>query len=399
MLDKDTAYNPANRMVWEEISLKNLADNLGLFHCFLKSIPDMKKPKVMAVVKANAYGHGAEQISKKALACGASCLGVALVQEGIKLRKAGIKEDIFVLGQPCMEMIDQAIASGLILSVTSHKTGKAVSEKAGRLGRTAQIHIKVDTGMNRIGIGWESAVKEIRSIADLENVNIGGVFTHFSSASEKDPAYTQMQLARFEKIIQEVKRCLPGIKTFHSANSSAFLRFKNTHFNMVRIGILLYGLNPFGEDFESLLSEDAALVIKKLKPVLTLKAKISFLKKVPKGTCISYCASFKTKRASMIATIPIGYADGYPRLLSNKAVAIFKDHYVPLVGNITMDQCMVDLTDAVKDRAVSENEYMMLIGRANDKEVSANDLAKLIGTINYEIVCNIKERIPKIYIE
>jgi alanine racemase len=398
MFDKDTGYDPASRMVWEEISLTNLAFNLDLFYSFLKSGPNQKKPKVMAVVKANAYGHGAEQVSKKALDCGVSCLGVALIQEGIKLRKSGISQDILVLGQPCMEMIEKAIQNDLTISVTSYETAKAVSEKASGLQRKARIHVKVDTGMNRIGIGFEDAVKEIIKIEGLKNIRVDGVFTHFSSASERDPAYTKMQFERFEKIVMQTKQLLPQIGTFHAANSSAFLRFKNTHLDMVRIGILMYGLNPFGDGFESFLDEDAVLVLKKIRPVLALKSKISFIKKVPKDTCISYCASFKTKRESIIATIPIGYADGYARLLSNKAMAIFKGRYVPVVGNITMDQCMLDLSDALDDIHSLKDEPVILIGRDKDKEVSASDLAKLIGTINYEIVCNIKERIPKTYI-
>lgn len=384
-------------MVWEEISLKDLAFNLKLFKDFLASAPTSKKPKIMAVVKANAYGHGAEAISKKVLECGACCLGVAVIQEGIRLRKAGIDSPVLVLGQPCMEMVSLALAYELALSVTSYETARRISELALAEKKTAHVHIKIDTGMNRIGIPWELALQQIALIRKLRNLAIDGVFTHFSSASEKDPQYSLMQQERFQRIVQEAKSVLSERVLFHAANSAAFLRFPETHFDMVRLGILMYGLNPFSSGFKDFLGADACGVLERAKPILSLKARLSFVKKVPEGACISYCAAFQTKRESLIGTLPVGYADGYSRLLSNKASAIFRGQYVPLVGMITMDQSMVDLTEAAQDIDSCGEESLTLIGRDGDKQVSAGDLADLMGTIHYEVLCNIKERIPKIY--
>ncbi|GAG87044.1 unnamed protein product, partial [marine sediment metagenome] len=309
--------------------------------------------KIMAVVKADAYGHGAIEISKQAIGSGVHGLGVSLVEEGAKLRRANISAPVYVLGEPPPVAIEDAVKYNLVLSINSYKTAKIISERCSYLGKNAVVHINVDTGMNRIGINFKDAVTEIVKINSMTGLKVEGVFTHFSCAHLEDSSYTKAQWNKFRKIIQELKNSKVDIKTFHCANSAAFLRYKETHLDMVRAGISIYGLSPFGGNGCRWLSSETTSILSNFEPVLSLKAKISFVKKIPAGQCISYGCTFKTKRESIIATLPVGYADGYSRLLSNKSRVIIGGQFVPVVGNVTMDQIMADVTDITRDGSIS----------------------------------------------
>jgi len=381
------------RFVWAEINLKNLGHNLSI----IKSYVNSSQTKIMAIVKADAYGHGAVEVSRQAVKSGVYGLGVSLVEEGIKLRKAGINVPIYILGEPSLSVLEDAVKYNLILSVNSYKTADIISKKCSYLGKKAVVHINVDTGMNRIGISFKNAISEIIKISSLPGLKIEGVFTHFSCAYRKDDSYTKLQWNKFRETIQELKNNKVRIGLFHCANSAAFLRYKKMHMDMVRIGILMYGLNPFDGNSSKWLSKETADVLSNFKSVLSLKAKISFIKRIPAGQYISYGCTFRTKRESVIATIPVGYADGYSRLLSNKSKVLINGKFAPVVGNVTMDQIMIDATDVTNGSSISTGDEIVLIGDSEGKRISAEDLADLAGTINYEIVCMLKSRIPRIY--
>jgi alanine racemase len=253
--------------------------------------------------------------------------------------------------------------------------------------------------MNRIGINFNDAADQISKIAALPNLKLESISTHYSCASSRESSYTELQWARFNEIIRQVKNSRIAVKYFHCANSAAFFRYRNMHLDMVRTGISIYGLNPFDGDYNDWLGPETGNVISSLKPVFSLKARISFIKSVPRGEAISYCGTFKTKRDSIIATVPVGYADGYSRLLSNKAMVLINGMSAPVVGNITMDQFMIDITDVARDNNISVGDEVILMGDSKGQRITAEDIAQLMGTINYEVVCMFKNRIPRIYIK
>ncbi|MBC7333157.1 MAG: alanine racemase [Actinobacteria bacterium] len=379
---------------WVEIDLRNLSHNLHLVRSHLSS----PNTYIMAVVKANAYGHGAVEVSRKAIESGAHCLGVAMVSEGVKLRKAGINAPIYILGEVPSDLLIDALENNLILSVNSYESACEISSKSLNMGRKAIVHINVDTGMNRIGINFKEAVSQIARISSLPGVKVEGLFTHFSCASSRSYSYTFLQWNRFKEIIDQVRKMGLNISLFHCANSAAFLRYKEMHLDMVRIGVAMYGLNPFDNEGGNWLEPDVRKVVSDLKPVLSLKARVSFIKRIEKGEQISYCGTFKTKRKSIIATLPIGYADGYPRILSNRSKVLIGGGFAPVVGNITMDQLMIDVTDVPYSKDVKVGSEAILIGSLDGLKITSEELARLAGTINYEIVCMLKERLPRVYI-
>ncbi len=401
MQSSNQIYSPENRFAWVEINLENLAQNFKIIQKRINSLKDPKQtrgPKIMAVVKANAYGHGLIEISEKAVRSGASWLGVALVQEALRLRNGGIKIPILCLGSHAPEKVKDAVKNGITLSVTSLESAKLISDLSHEINMEAKIHVKIDTGMNRIGINYQNAIQNIMLIAKMPNIKVDGVFTHFACASKKDDSYTIKQWKRFGKIIDELKTICPAIKTYHCANSAAFARYPYMHLDIVRIGIAIYGVNPFNNDYTEFCDKETVDFIDSLKPILSLKAKISFIKKVPSGEFISYCGAYETKKDSIIATIPVGYADGYSWNFSNKSSVIFNNCLAPIVGNVTMDQAMIDLTDCTGARDAKIGDEVILIGNSKDKTLTASILADLIGTINYEILCMIGDRIPRLYI-
>jgi len=402
MQNSSQIYSPENRFAWVEINLENLARNFEIIKKYISSLRSSKQtsgPKIMAVVKANAYGHGLIEISEKAVESGASWLGVALVQEGLRLRNSGmIKVPILCLGSHAPEKIKDAVKNDITLSVTSFESAKLISDLCREANMEAKVHIKIDTGMNRIGINHESAVQNIVLIGKMSNIKIDGVFTHFACASKKDDSYTIKQWEKFRKVMAELKTICPDIRTYHCANSAAFARYPYMHLDIVRLGIVIYGVNPFNNDYSEFCDEETINFVESLQPILSLKAKISFIKKVPEGEFISYCGAYETKRNSIIATIPVGYADGYSWNFSNKASVIFNNCLAPIVGNVTMDQTMVDLTDCSNAQNAKTGDEVILIGKGDDKALTASILADLVGTINYEILCMIGDRIPRLYI-
>lgn len=369
---------------WAEVNLDNIAHNVKE----IRKITD-KKAEIMGVVKADAYGHGVKEVARTLLENGVTRLAVSMLDEAIQLRQEGIDVPILTLSYTDPRRAEEIILNDVTQTVFSHDVAEALSDAAVRLNRNVKIHIKIDTGMTRVGFmpGY-SAVKNVVQISKLPKIIIEGLFTHFASADETDKSYTYVQFERFMSIVSELNRVGIYIPVKHVCNSAGLIDLPEMHLSMVRPGIALYGLYP---------SDEVDKTKVDLKPAMTLKANVILVKDVEKDTCISYGRIFKTSHNSKIATIPIGYADGYTRLLTNKGRVLVNGQFAPIVGKICMDQCMIDITGI--DGHVNVGDEVVLFGRQNDSEIKVEDLAKSIGTINYEVVCIIGKRIPRVYLK
>lgn len=371
------------RPVWAEINLDNLAFNM-------RQIRNKAKSKdIIAVVKADAYGHGALDIAPVLLENGATSLAVAVVSEGVELRRGGIECPIMVLGFTPPSLMDDLVKYDIQQTVFSYSYAKELSAIAEKNHKKARIHIAVDTGMGRIGfMPNKESVEEVLKISTLTNIEIQGIFSHFSTADEKDKEYTDYQLAKFNEFYDALSNVGVRIKIRHIANSAAIIELPKTHFEAVRPGIILYGYYP---------SEEVDKSNIQLKPVMELKTNIAHIKKIPSGYYISYGRKFKSTRETVVATLPVGYADGYTRLLFNKAKVIINGQFAPVVGRICMDQCMVDVTNIKGEIKVGDE--VILIGEKGGISINADHIAEMLGTINYEVVCMISKRVPRVYIK
>lgn len=373
--------NRISRPAWAEIDLSAIAHNLNE----LRRVTG-NGAKIMAVVKANAYGHGAIEVTRTVLANGADFLAVALLNEALELRQAGINAPILILGYTPYEQLIEAVKENITLPIYNIEGAKAVSDAATALGKKAKIHIKIDTGMGRLGFLTDiNAAGEIMKIAAFPGVELEGMFTHFAVSDIKDKEYTNKQFEKFSEIDRQLRKLGLNIPLKHTANSAAIIDLPDFHADMVRAGVSLYGLYPSNEVFKEKVN---------LIPAMTFKARVANVKTVPAGTSISYGRTYITEKETKVATIPVGYADGYTRLLSNRAHVLVKGIRVPVIGRVCMDQFMVDVSN-VPDVAIGDE--VVLIGRQGDQEVTVDELAELIGTINYEIVCMVSGRVPRIY--
>ncbi len=369
---------------WAEISLDNIAHNIRE----IRRITG-KSAEIMGVVKADAYGHGVMEVAKTLLENGASRFAVSMLDEAIQLRRAGIEVPILILGYTDPRRANEIIQNDVTQSVFSHDLAQALSDEAVRQGKKVKIHIKIDTGMSRIGfLPGYNAVKNVVEISRLPNIIIEGLFTHFATADEKNREYTNTQFERFMSICCELQRIGIHIPVKHCANSAAIIEYPEMHLDMVRPGIILYGMYP---------SDDVNKAKIDLKPAMTLKANVIMVKEVEKNTSISYGRIFTTGRTSKIATIPIGYADGFNRMLSNKGKVLINGEFAPVVGRVCMDQCMVDITDI--GSSVEVGDEVVLIGAQGQNNITAEDVAQTIGMINYELVCIVGKRIPRAFVK
>ncbi|MBI5416853.1 alanine racemase [Candidatus Poribacteria bacterium] len=368
-----------NFNAWAEIEIDNIAHNIQKLRQRVGS--DIK---IIAVIKANAYGHGACEIANALLENGADFLGVATHYEGRALRKSGITKKIFITNAILPEEAKKIIRYELTPFVYTKELIIALNNEGEKLNKLIPVHIKVDTGMGRLGVAPENFLDFLAEFKNLKNLKIEGILTHFARA-DKDEEYTRFQLKRFSDILQKLKDDKINIDFIHSANSAALLKYTYTHFNMVRPGISLYGLYPSAE-FHDIID---------LKPVMRVKSKVAYIKSVPIGTSISYGQTFVTSRPSVIAIVPVGYADGYPRLLSNNGEVLINGKRAKVVGNVCMDSFMVDVTDF---QSVKLGDIVTLLGPDGDREISAEEWAEKTGTINYEIVSRIGHRLPRVYI-
>lgn len=368
------------RPVWAEIDLDKIAFNM-------RNIKKLVKDKdVIAVIKADAYGHGAVEIAEVLLENGASRFAVAIITEAIELRDSGIETPIMILGYTPIEFAEDLIKYDIEQTVYDLEYAKKLSEIALKMGKKAKIHIALDTGMGRIGfMPNDNSLNEVLKIASLNGIEIVGIFTHFSTSDEKDKEYTNYQFSKIQNFIKRLSDNGVNIPIKHVSNSGAIIDLPETYLDAVRAGIILYGYYPSNEVNKERLA---------LKPALTLKTKVGHIKKLEKGMYVSYGRTFKTERDSIIATLPIGYADGYSRLLSGKAKVVINGKIANVVGRICMDQCMVDVTDVGE---VKVGDEVILLGEDGDLKFNADDMAEIIGTINYDILCMIKHRVPRVY--
>jgi alanine racemase len=372
-----------NRPTRAEISFENLRNNLSI----VKSLIG-KNIKIMAVVKANAYGHGLFETSVEFLKHGVDYLGVAVLEEGIYLRKRGITAPILVLGAINTDQISDFIKHDIEITSSSLDKSIAIADVAKQMGKMANVHLKIDTGMERIGVHWYNAEKFIERSYELDSISINGVFSHLAKA-ESDADFTEQQIKRFDSVLNSMdkKNILP--KLIHLANSAGIINFRSSHYSMVRPGIMLYGYNPNGY------LPDATFIGKKLKPMMTLKTKVSYFKVVPENTGISYNHSYITGSKTRIVTLPAGYGDGYFRLLSNKGEVFIRGKKYPIVGTVCMDQCMVDIG---MDGTAYNGDDVLLFGEMNGDVIPLESLCEKIGTITYEFLCGITSRVPRIYL-
>ncbi len=369
---------------WAEIDLDAIAHNVRE----IKKLTG-KRVELMGAVKADAYGHGVLEVVRTLLDNGVTQLAVSMLDEAIQIRKMGIGVPILILGFTDPARADEIILNDVTQTVFSLDLAQALSAAAVRLGKNAKIHVKIDTGMTRLGFmpGY-GAVKSIMEISRMPGIIIEGLFTHFASADESERDYTLMQFERFMSVCSELARVGIHIPLKHVCNSGGIIQYPEMHLDMVRPGVILYGLYPSNEVSRSSIC---------LKPAMTLKANVVHVKDVEKDVCISYGRTFRTSRKSRIATVPIGYADGYTRLMSNKGRMLVNGEFAPVVGRICMDQCMIDVTDLQKD--VHVGDEVVIFGSQGGASISVDEIAAEVGTINYELVCIIGKRIPRVYLK
>lgn len=369
------------RPVWAEIDLKKVRHNFNEVRRLIGSSVEM-----MAIIKAEAYGHGVIPIARLALESGATQFGVALPEEGIMLRQAGFSEPILVLGAMQPEQAAAYVEADLTAAVGTLEAVEALNAAGEKLGKVALAHLAIDTGMGRIGVLPQEALSFVQKVQEKTCFKLTGMFSHFATADINDKTYAKEQLERFKSVVEELEKHSLLPQWVHIANSAAIIDFSEAYFNLVRPGIILYGLTPnTALDIEGKID---------LQPALSLKTKISFVKKVAAGTGISYGQCYRTAGSEhTIATIPIGYADGWSRILSGKTEALINGKRYPIVGNICMDQCMIDLGEDTAERGTE----VTLIGTDGTETITADDIAAKLGTINYEVTCMLSYRVPRVY--
>ena len=366
---------------WAEINLDAIKYNFD-------QVKSKTNSKIMAIIKADAYGHGVKEVAELLQKEGAYAFGVATSEEALELRSLGFTLPILILGVIFEEEYHKIIENNISFAIADIESARIASDVAKTLGKKALVHIKLDTGMGRIGFRFgEESTKEIVEISKMENVEIQGIFSHMAKADEEDKNYANMQFKAFTDMcacLEEKGVCLP-LK--HIANSASIATLPHTHLDMVRSGIVTYGLNPSDEVNEKHIS---------LKPAMTLKSRISHVKIMEEDGAISYGGHYIAKKGQKIATVAIGYADGFSRVLSGRTKVIVNGELAPVVGNICMDQCMIDATN-IKDIKIGDE--VIIFGSDGNNTISVDSVALLIGTINYEIVCSVTKRVPRVYIQ
>ena len=365
------------RPTWVEIDLRAIAHNV-------RQIVDLVGPDDddLAVVKADGYGHGAIKVARTALNNGVSWLGVACLGEALALRRVGIDAPILILGYTPAWQAREVLLNDVTATVFSEEVARALSRAAVDLGRSARVHVKVDTGMGRLGLLPKEVVAFVESIANLPCLEVEGIFTHMSSADEADLDYTRWQLERFDAVLAQLaaRGILPP--HVHAANSACILRVPSSHYSMVRLGIAMYGQNPSAE----------APLPSSFRPALSFKCQVAQVRDLPAGSCISYGRTYRTCQPSRIAVIPVGYADGFRRAPRTWGTVLVRGQRAPIVGRVCMDQTMIDVTHISN---VRQGDTVVLIGRQGDERITVDDVARRLGTINYEVVSELLARVPR----
>jgi alanine racemase len=368
------------RPAWAEVNLNHLAYNMRETR---RIVPE--STLIMTAVKADGYGHGAKVCAETFLENGADMLAVATPDEGFQLRGWGIDAPILCLGYIPEYLHEKAIVNEVMVTIYNDEQGISLNKAAQNLNTCARFHVKIDTGMSRLGYQPEEAVESIRKLVHLPRLEIEGVFTHFAISDEADKSYTRKQYEKYTQVIKEIEEKGINVPLKHVSNSAAIIDLPEYSNDLVRPGIMLYGFYPSPEVNHERI---------KLKQVLTLHALVSHVKTVPAGRGISYGVTYTAEKESRIATIPMGYADGYRRLLSNKGYVEIKGKKAPIVGRVCMDQFMVDVTD-IPD--VAPGDEAILIGYPGGFAPDGEEMAAMLGSITHEVTCQITRRVPRVY--
>lgn len=383
-----------------EYPLVKACIDLDAIQANIQNLKQMTHPaaKFMAVVKANGYGHGAVNVAKKALESGAHWLGVARLSEAVELRENGIDAPILVFGYIHPQQLDRVLDLDLVVTVYGFAMAKELSYGARALNKTIKTHLKVDTGMGRVGLIIEKtdkdlaqkkapnhALKEIEKIVKLPCIDLKGIYTHFAAADSQDKTYTRRQIDSFASLVDGLKKKGVEFELCHAANSAGIMEFPGSHFDMVRAGISIYGLYPSCEVDQSKV---------KLVPAMTLTSIVTSVRKVPKGFFVSYGMTHETQRATRLASVPIGYGDGFSRQFSSRGIVLVNGQRAPVVGRVCMDQTLIDVGHIP---GVNPGDEVVLMGSQGKETLGADELANKINTINYEIVSALTSRVKRIY--
>lgn len=366
--------------VWAEVDLSALVHNLREVRRLVG------ERKIMAVVKANAYGHGMIPVARALLAAGADWFGVARVVEALELRSKAITAPVLVLGYVDPAECPALAAAGVHVTVYDRPSAEVFSRAVQREGKTLQVHIKVDTGMGRLGFPCsDSGIKEALTVANLTGIKVTGLFTHFACADDPDETPVRLQIERFLNFARRLEREGLTVPCKHAANSAAIMRLPESHFDMVRPGIMLYGLHP----------SPVTAGLADLRPVMSLKARVAQVKRVAAGFPVSYGWTYKTGSPAVLATVTVGYADGYSRLLSDRGEVLISGKRAPVVGRVCMDHIIVDATEV---ESVAPGDEVVLFGCQGGAFLPVEEIAEKVGTINYEVVCAVGARVPRVYL-
>jgi len=369
----------AHHLTWAEIDLSAIRHNVQAIKNRLNGAG------VMAVVKANAYGHGAEAVARAALSAGAEWLAVNRVGEGLALRQAGFSARILVLGHCLPAHAADVVRCGLTPTVTTLETATALQTEAARLTRPFPIHLKIDTGMGRLGLLPNEVTTFVRALQKMPTLQIEGVFSHLAVADEADPAFSGHQREVFARVLNDLRRAGVTPTVRHVANSAAAMRWPDAGFDMVRLGIAMYGLRP---------SAEVAWPVS-LRPAMTLKTRIARLRTLPAEASVGYGRTFIAPGPTPIALAPVGYGDGYPRLCSNRGAMLVRGRRAPIAGRVSMDQTSLDVSGIGGVRLDGE---VVVFGRQDEAEISADEVAAWAETINYEVVTAWAARVPRVYV-
>jgi len=367
------------RPTWAEVDLDAIAANVTALQRHLSG-----STQLMAVVKANAYGHGAEMVARTALESGATWLGVNIVDEGVQLRQAGLTAPILVLGHCPPREAEKTVANHLTPTVTTLETALALASASAERGLVTPVHLKVDTGMGRYGLLPEEVVAFARRVTALPSLALEGLWTHFAIADEADKSFTWQQFRIYQAVVQRLEEDGLVIPLRHVANSAATIDLPETHLDLVRCGLSIYGLYPSRQTSRTV----------PLRPALALKAHLARVRTLPAGASVGYGRTWIAPRTSVVALVPLGYADGYRRALSNHGVALVHGQRVPVIGRVSMDQLTVDVSSVP---GVQQDDEVVLIGRQGEAEITADEVADALGTINYEVTTAIAVRVPRVY--
>lgn len=366
------------RQVWAEVNLQTLRNNYFKLQSYTQS-------EMMPIVKADAYGHGVIPVVKTLKVCGAKRFGVALLEEALEIKAVFPELTVMVIGATEPDRSDILVKEDIIPSIFQFSQAQTLSEAAVKLNRRARIHIKVDTGMSRIGF-HESDLGEILRIAELPNLFIEGIFTHFATSDHRDLTFAREQLKRFQTFYDKLKNAGLNIPIRHTANSAAIIQFPESHFELVRLGISLYGFPP-----SAYVGGNVGL-----EPVMSWKAKVSHVQSIKTGETVSYGRTFQAAYPTRVATVPVGYADGLRRALSNNGEMLIHGRRSAIIGRVCMDQTMLEVT---KSPGVQVGDIVTILGKDGYDQITAAEMAEWLGTISYEVVCGISKRVPRVYID